>query len=249
MDCYCDPSRSPRFQIFELSLTCMTQICGLAVTQYHPETGSTYPFSTYIILIFQVFLSASSGVYNQALLKTGNASLHASNMTLYAAGATINVMLHLVMALVKSDEPGFFTGYGSWGAILVIMSNVFIGLAITAVYKCEPNSQKTKQFEVRTITDLQLDADAVIKCFATAVSTGILLCLSPILFNTDLTFLMLPGTVMVFIASWLYMESPPPKETLSQAEQASKDQAASTSMYGKLLALSKVRSHRLSQFQ
>jgi hypothetical protein len=115
----------------------VTQICGLAVTQYHPETGSTYPFSTYLILMFQVFLSASSGVYNQALLKSGNASLHAANMTLYGAGATINFMLHFIIRVVKSDEPGFFTGYGSWGAFLVILSNVFIGLAITAVYKCK----------------------------------------------------------------------------------------------------------------
>lgn len=68
-------------------------------------------------------------------------------MTLYAAGATINVLLHLVMALVKSDEPGFFVGYGSWGAILVIMSNVFIGLAITAVYKCKQYISRDKHIK------------------------------------------------------------------------------------------------------
>jgi hypothetical protein len=70
-------------------------------------------------------------------LKSGNASLHAANMTLYAAGATINFMLHITVSVLKADEPGFFTGYGSWGACLVILSNVFIGLAITAVYKCK----------------------------------------------------------------------------------------------------------------
>ncbi|KAK1964718.1 UDP-galactose transporter [Colletotrichum sublineola] len=167
------------------------QICGLMVTQYNPQTGTTYPFSTYFILLFQVFLSASSGVYNQALLKTDDSSLHADNMILYGAGASMNLLCHLVIRTLKADEPGFFEGYNSFGAIMVIVSNVFIGLAITAVYKY---------------------ADAVIKCFATAVATGILLYVSPVLFGTKLSFLVLPGTVVVFVASWLYMDNPPPKD-------------------------------------
>lgn len=112
------------------------QICGLVVTQYNPDTGSTYPLGTYLILIFQVFLSASSGVYNQALLKSDDSSLHADNMVLYAAGASINFVCHVVVRILKADEPGFFSGYDSFGAVMVIVSNVFIGLAITAVYKC-----------------------------------------------------------------------------------------------------------------
>jgi hypothetical protein len=58
------------------------------------------------------------------------------NMSLYGSGMCLNFVLHLVIRLVKWDEPGFFTGYGSWGACMVIISNVFIGLAMTAVYKC-----------------------------------------------------------------------------------------------------------------
>lgn len=45
---------------------------------------------------------------------------------------------------------------------------------------------------------------------------------------------------MVFMASWLYMESAPPKETISVEEQASKDEAVSTSIVGNLVGLSKV---------
>jgi hypothetical protein len=52
---------------------------------------------------------------------------------------------------------------------------------------------------------------------------------------------MLPGTIMVFIASWLYMEAAPPKENPTPAEQTSKDEAASISIIGKLVAVSKVR--------
>ncbi|KAL3426432.1 UDP-galactose transporter [Phlyctema vagabunda] len=192
------------------------QICGLMVTQYHPGTGTAYPLSTYLILLFQVFLSALSGVYNQALLKSDGSSLHADNMILYASGAAINLLLHLVIRVLKADEPGFFTGYNSIGALMVILSNVFIGLAITAVYKY---------------------ADAVVKCFATAVATGILLYLSPILFGTELGFLVLPGTVVVFIASWLYMEGAAPKDPNPPKET---NEPARMSIFSKLAAVARL---------
>ena len=176
------------------------QICGLMVTQYRPDTGASYPLSTYTLLIFQTFLSASAGVYNQSLCKRGTASLHGDNQTLYASGAAINLVIHIIMKILKSDEPSFFSGYNSIGAIMVVLSNVFIGLAITAVYKY---------------------ADAIIKCFATAVSTGILLYLSPLLFGAEMSFLVLPGTLVVFISTWLYMEAAPPKPAPnSMPEQA-----------------------------
>ena len=162
------------------------------VTQYRPDTGSSYPLSTYLLLIFQTFLSASAGVYNQSLCKRGTASLHGDNQTLYASGAAINLVIHITMKILKSDEPSFFSGYNSIGAFMVVLNNVFIGLAITAVYKY---------------------ADAIIKCFATAVSTGILLYLSPILFGAEISFLVLPGTLVVFISTWLYMEAAPPRST------------------------------------
>jgi hypothetical protein len=116
------------------------------VTQYHPGTGASYPFSTYFLLIGQTFLGAVAGVYNQSLCKKENASLHGDNMVLYAAGAVVNLMIHITMKMVKTDEPNFFAGYGSWGAIMVILSNVFIGLAITAVYKC--TSSPTSNLEI-----------------------------------------------------------------------------------------------------
>ncbi|KAK1585160.1 UDP-galactose transporter [Colletotrichum navitas] len=192
----------------------LMQICGLMVTQYNPQTGTTYPFSTYFILLFQVFLSASSGVYNQALLKTDDSSLHADNMILYGAGASMNLLCHVVIRTLKADEPGFFEGYNSFGAIMVIVSNVFIGLAITAVYKY---------------------ADAVIKCFATAVATGILLYVSPVLFGTKLSFLVLPGTVVVFVASWLYMDNPPPKDPNPPANEPQR-----LSLFGKMAAVARM---------
>jgi hypothetical protein len=92
---------------------------------------------TYILLIFQTIVSAVAGVYNQGLNKSSGASLHADNMVLYTAGTFINLIIHLVLRLQNPDEPGFFTGYGNPGAIALILSNVFVGLAVTAVYKCK----------------------------------------------------------------------------------------------------------------
>ncbi|TID25905.1 UDP-galactose transporter [Venturia nashicola] len=169
----------------------MLQICGLVVTQYNPTTGSSYPLPTYLVLLFQTFLSAVAGVYNQKLCKSEGASLHADNMILYAAGCCANILIHIMTRFIKSSEPGFFTGYNDWGAIMVIASNVFIGLAITAVYKY---------------------ADALIKCFATAVSTALLLYISPILFGVSMSAMVIPGTVVVFLATWLYLEGTPAKD-------------------------------------
>lgn len=55
------------------------------------------------------------------------------------------------------------------------------------------------------------DADAVIKCFATAISTALLLYISPILFGVSMTAMVIPGTMVVFLATWLYMEGTPAK--------------------------------------
>jgi UDP-galactose transporter len=168
------------------------QLCGLLVTQYNPDSGSTYGVATYLLMAFHVFMGALAGVYNQVLLQRESCSMNANNMTLYACGTIFNLIGHLLVRQVSPNEPRFFGGYNSIDAILVIVSNVFIGLAITAVYKY---------------------ADAIIKCFATAFATGILLYISPILFGTKLGFLAIPGTFLVFVASWMYIRYPAPKET------------------------------------
>jgi hypothetical protein len=93
-----------------------------------------------------------------------------------------------------------------------------------------------------TLANRLPDADAVIKCFATAVATGILLYVSPILFGTKLSFLVLPGTVVVFVASWLYMDNPPPKEAPAPANAHVEPQKPS--IFARLQAYQKVR-HRL----
>ncbi|QDS73223.1 hypothetical protein FKW77_003564 [Venturia effusa] len=172
----------------------MLQTCGLVVTRYSPTTGSGYPFTTYLVLTFQTFLSAVAGVYHQKLCKSEGASLHADNMILFAAGFCCNILIHIIARFIKPSEPGFFTGYNDWGAIMVMTSNVFIGLAITVVYQY---------------------ADAVIKRFATVISTAFLLYTSLILFGMSMTAMVIPGTMVAFLATWLGVEGSAGRKTKS----------------------------------
>jgi len=199
-------------------LAIVFQICGVLVTQYNPESGSLYPLSTYLLLIFQTAVSASAGVYNQTLLKAEGGSLHVCNMSLYAAGTIVNAVIHVASRHISPTEPSFFEGYMSWGAFMVIVSNVFIGLAITAVYKY---------------------SDALVKCFATAVSTGILLYVAPLIFHVPLSFLVLPGTITVFAATYLYLDNPAPKPTpaANDWKTAPMDSAAPRSCMGTVKAI------------
>ena len=89
------------------------------------------------MLLCQTFLSAVAGVYNQRLYKAEDTSLHACNMALYAAGVCINPLVYIISCFIKPNVPGFFSGYNTFAAVMVIVSNVLIGLAITAVYKCK----------------------------------------------------------------------------------------------------------------
>ncbi|KID96988.1 UDP-galactose transporter, partial [Metarhizium majus ARSEF 297] len=161
-------------------LAIVLQVCGLLVTQYDPTAGGVYSVEVYLLLIFQVFLSAVSGVVNQGLLQASNASLHASNIILYGSGAWSNLLCHVLMRSTKSDEPGFFEGI----------------LLLASLAPLNPNDEA--------------DANAIVKCLATAIATAILIFLSPIFFGTTFNLLIVPGSIVVFGASWLYAMNPTP---------------------------------------
>lgn len=155
-----------------------------------------------MILLLQVMLSALASIYHQMLLKSHNGgSLHAANMMMYAAGTATNIVLYLVLSVFDSDEPGFFAGYGSMEAVSAIISNVLVGLAITAVYK----RKRLSLIPTECLLSLTSDADAIIKCFATALSTGILLDIVPILNGTEANPIIFIGAILVFAASWFYI--------------------------------------------
>lgn len=112
------------------------QVCGIVVTQYRENSGAVYPLSTYLLLLLQTTTGAVAGVYNQKLCKSSDASMHVMNMSLYSFGSFISFMLWVSATIFVPGEPGLFTGYNGIGPMLVILSNIFIGLIMTAVYKC-----------------------------------------------------------------------------------------------------------------
>jgi hypothetical protein len=59
------------------------------------------------------------------------------------------------------------------------------------------------------------------KCFATAISTGVLLYISPMLFSVQFSLLIIPGTIVIFLAIWMYMDNAPPKRSVSLDDQDS----------------------------
>ncbi|KAI1075284.1 nucleotide-sugar transporter-domain-containing protein [Whalleya microplaca] len=183
------------------------QLCGLALTQFSTGSGAVYSLSVYALLFFQVFLSAASGIFNESLVKDEGASLHAQNAVLYFVGTLVNLVIHLATCVFSPTEPGLLTGYNDIRSVLVILSNVLIGLAITAVYKY---------------------ADAVIKCLATGITTALLVYLSSLLFALPLTFGAFVGTCIIFVSSWAYMRNP------AKATQAPAMQVAPLSRYKNL---------------
>jgi hypothetical protein len=60
---------------------------------------------------------------------------------------------------------------------------------------------------------LVTDADAIIRAMASSLSTGILIYLSHIVFLVELPFVVLPGTLVVFLATWLYT-----KEAIAESD-------------------------------
>jgi len=85
-------------------------------------------------------------------------------------------------------QPGFFEGY-SIAAVLVIICNSMIGIAVTYVYKY---------------------ADNIMKNIATNLSTAVLYILGIMVFGVTSKVLGLVGYVIVFLSTILYV-LPPPK--------------------------------------
>merc|ERR1719159_1453079 len=80
-------------------------------------------------------------------------------------------------------NPGFFDGYDTWAAKGVILSNAFIGMAISLVYKY---------------------ADALVKMIATDCTTTILMMFSVTVLGTPSTPLTWFGVLIVFVSIQQY---------------------------------------------
>jgi hypothetical protein len=104
-----------------------------------------------------------------------------------------------------------------------------------------------RRFERKWLTNDPPDADAVIKCFSTAVATAILLYISPILFHVSFSFFALPGTLLVFTATWLYVigGSPPSPPNANPPKESGSDLVSTIGRFSPKVTLPSHRdSHR-----
>ena len=196
------------------------QTAGLMVVQYNPTTDtSTYPSSTYLLLLLSTAITAVSSVWNEQTVKRYECSLHLQNATLYAIGSLLNGGAYLLsvhnadlssLVFSSSSSSGsisFFDGYNA-AALLVIACNSVLGIVITAVYKY---------------------ADAVIKTFATASATGALLLINSSIFGVHANTHAYLGTAVVFIACYTYFKGSPATPAPAPAPSAPSDGVSRTS--------------------
>jgi len=159
------------------------QVCGLVVVQYNPCTQQALlALSAYLWILFSVFLTSFSGVWNEKQIKTMPLSLHEQNMIMYTFGALFNGLGHASMANIDHGFPRFFEGltFLSFGVIAV---NSCFGVVVTAVFKY---------------------SNAIVKTLASAVTTVLLTAISFMFFGFPLTIVSAAGCTSTILAVFLY---------------------------------------------
>merc|ERR1712007_21877 len=134
------------------------------------------------------------GARNEFLVKNYSVGLNIQNAVLYVGGCFLNYAgFMLAPILTNMPKKGFFEGYDNPLAIGVVLSNAFIGLAITAVYK---------------------HADAVVKCFAGDITAVLLIIISACIFGLKTNLTMWCGIFVVMYAVHSYIDAsrPPAKK-------------------------------------
>jgi drug/metabolite transporter (DMT)-like permease len=168
----------------------LMQGCGMVVVQYDPCKQQTiYPPLTYGCLVASAVITAICTARNEYLIKNYKIGLHVQNMTLYAGGLWMNLLAFLLVPNPNSIQAkiGFFEGYDNWLAIMVVVANALIGLAINAVYKF---------------------ADAITKCISQDLTSVILCIISAFFFGLKTSLLTWCGVATVCLAVHAYASAP-----------------------------------------
>eukprot|EP00746_Dinoflagellata_sp_MGD_P167952 gnl/MRDRNA2_/MRDRNA2_98976_c0_seq1.p1 gnl/MRDRNA2_/MRDRNA2_98976_c0~~gnl/MRDRNA2_/MRDRNA2_98976_c0_seq1.p1 ORF type:complete len:424 (+),score=77.12 gnl/MRDRNA2_/MRDRNA2_98976_c0_seq1:74-1345(+) len=164
----------------------LLQFTGIIVVQYNPCLGRPLlPMWSYACLVFQVVVTALTTVRNEYIVKNFKIDLNVQNMVLYGGGFAMNLFAFCFLPNPNSSQAhiGLFDGYNTMSAKGVILSNAFIGIAISLVYKY---------------------ADALVKMIATDCTTTILMVFSATVLGTPSTPLTWFGVMIVFVAIQQY---------------------------------------------
>lgn len=184
-------------------ISVVMQVCGLIMAQYNPCKSATLlsPIA-YGLLFVHVMISGFNGIWNEDLVKS-TPSLASQNLLLYASGFLFNLWAYILLPNSFYGAPantGFFTGYTP-SAIMVVVLNSTIGVVITAVYKY---------------------ADVIIKTFALACSTGSLFIIEYLFFHSELSLNIFVGIIIVYLSSYMYLTTGPPKPPAPAGDEKEK---------------------------
>mmetsp|Transcript_21620 Transcript_21620/g.52938 ORF Transcript_21620/g.52938 Transcript_21620/m.52938 type:complete len:304 (+) Transcript_21620:103-1014(+) len=123
----------------------MQGICFVILTMglvclFAPGQNSGNPITPLALawMLFSIGVSTFTAVYNSRILQRGGVSMHMQNMMLYSQGFVFNIIMYVsgINATGKgASSQGFFDGYGNFFVIGVLLSQSFMGLVISAVYK------------------------------------------------------------------------------------------------------------------
>ena len=178
------------FFVFKESLTrlkwqCVVlQVCGMASIFSRPvardeedDSGRRAP----LLIFVACALTAACSSLNAQLLR-GGANVHVQNALLYAFGVASNLSIFLFGAN-PSAHVGLFAGYDSPWAVALLLSNSFVGLLVTFVYK---------------------QSNAVVKTLAGNVSSALLVGLPALARPFDLP--VLSGCGVILTTTLIYLE-------------------------------------------
>jgi hypothetical protein len=160
------------------------QVCGLVIVQYDSCTGSpALAASVYLWMTFGTCITASNACRDDHLLKSLRVSMHLQTMVLYCGGVVLNTVSFWCIPSLAAQGIGFFEGYDNIWALLVILLNAMIGIAIATVYKY---------------------CDAVVRTFATATVAVVMVLFSSVYLGNSPNLVAWCGVTIVACSTWLY---------------------------------------------
>ena len=165
------------------------QVVGLSIIHLNvssslPSSSSSVSNNELVIplLVIQVTISGSCGVWNSHTLKPKEVNLNAFNIFLYGFGALINSSAYF---MYEGASRSIFEGW-SFASAGILLCNSLIGLAISAIYKY---------------------SGAITRTWATAIATCVLYFLVMVFkWATFPTVPIIQGIVIVFGCAYLYQE-------------------------------------------
>lgn len=184
------------------------QMLGLVVAQFDACVGKPHlQVGTYALLFVSLFNSSVANVWNEHVVKQfEGASLATKNVHLYFFGALFNMAGFVRNRVVEPGSPTFFEGY-EMAAVLVVVSNAFMGIAMNVVYKY---------------------ADAVVKNIATTTTTVVLLILSAMFFGGRSNPMVFVGAAVVVIGTFLYFAIGLMEDAIKEAKRKQKEMGAAS---------------------